>query len=313
MSTLTKAGQLLDLFTVAAPVWGVAKWLCHWVFRGHRSLTSDRTHGDRAFAGTASRPVRIGVARIRARRGAPLVLGLIPAAHPVMEDFVRRLGETVCLGVFLRGCVLFIDKVVGDDPLSVLGPRVGARYEAHGFASQAAARRPAVRGDGTAVACAAPARTDHAPAGRHRRSGTEVGDIRRTGLSFDHGETVQDVGCVAAGYEVPMGGRRLAQHQRPPAPLHPARIPVVVAVRGPPHRSPSACGRWSAPRGGVHRRWRVSRPGDRWRRRRTAVRFGVGATAVGMFGYATYGWVWNANSPVRGTACLVESRTPRTP
>ncbi|MEU5381121.1 IclR family transcriptional regulator [Streptomyces sp. NPDC005968] len=207
MSTLTKAGQLLDLFTVAAPVWGVSEVAV--------SLGIPRSTAHSLLTGLTE----IGL--LQARRRGRYELGwrafelgevhrsssaLIPAAHPVMEDFVRRLGETVCLGVFLRGCVLFIDKVVGDDPLSVLGPRVGARYEAHGFASGRLllADRPSV-----ATERQLRARPLRGPITRQpvdidalvRR----LGDIRRTGLSFDHGETVQDVGCVATGVRGPHG------------------------------------------------------------------------------------------------------------
>ncbi|MET7497032.1 IclR family transcriptional regulator C-terminal domain-containing protein [Streptomyces sp900116325] len=61
----------------------------------------------------------------------------------------------------------------------------------------------------------------------------QLEDIRRTGVSFDHGETVQDVGCAATGIRGPHGEviaslsisapmRRFTQHEPQ----------LVVAVRG---------------------------------------------------------------------------------
>ncbi|MBW8700471.1 hypothetical protein MBT84_12765 [Streptomyces sp. MBT84] len=200
----------------------------------HRSLASDRTHGDRAFAGTASRPVRIGVARIRARRGAPLVLGPDSRGAPRHGGF-RPPTRGDRLSGRLPAWLCAVHRQ-GRGRRSLVGagaargsPLRSARLRVR----QAAARRPAVRGDGTSVACAASARTDHARAGRHRRSGTEVGGhpTHRTVLRPRRdgpGRRVRRGGRTRS----PWGGRRLAQHQRPLRRFTRRESQLVVAVRG---------------------------------------------------------------------------------
>jgi DNA-binding IclR family transcriptional regulator len=226
MSTLTKAGRLLDLFTANAPEWGVSEVAS--------SLGIPRSTAHSLLTGLTE----VGLLQVR-RRGRyelgwrAFELGelqrsssaLISAAHPVIETTARRLGETVCVGVLLRGSVLFVDKVVGDDPLSVLGPRVGARYEAHGFPSGRlllAARPP---DEVERQLRAQPLRT---PSTRRLvdvdQLMGQLRDIRNTGIAIDSGESIQDVGCLAAGVRGPRGEvvaavsisaplRRFTQHQ----------------------------------------------------------------------------------------------------
>ncbi|MET7527383.1 IclR family transcriptional regulator [Streptomyces sp900116325] len=235
MSTLAKIGRLLDLFTAAAPEWGASEVAA--------SLGIPRSTAHSLLTGLTE----MGLLQVR-RRGRyelgwrAFELGevqrsssaLVPAARPVMEAYVRRLGETMCLGVFLRDCVLFIDKVVGDDPLSVIGPRLGARYEAHAFASGRLllADRPPAATEQQLRARPLRVRTTRAPVDVDDLM-RQLEDIRRTRVSFDHGETVQDVGCAATGIRGPHGEviaslsisapmRRFAQHEPQ----------LVVAVRG---------------------------------------------------------------------------------
>ncbi|MFJ2398563.1 IclR family transcriptional regulator [Streptomyces sp. NPDC087843] len=227
MSTIGKAGRLLDLFTAATPEWGVSEVAASLGIprsTAHFLLTSLTETGllqvrRRGRYELGWRVFELG----EVQRSAST---LAPAARPVMETVVRRFSETVCLGVFLRESVLFIHKVVGDTPLSVMGPRVGARKEAHGFAS------------GRALLAALPQQTvEEQLRGRELRTPTsdslvdpdellrELETIRRTGVAFDHGEAVPDVGCVATGIRGPQGDvvaslslsaplRRFSTHER---------------------------------------------------------------------------------------------------
>ncbi|MFD7945952.1 IclR family transcriptional regulator [Streptomyces sp. NPDC059744] len=207
MSTIAKAGRLLDLFSAARPEWGVSevavslgipRSTAHFLLASltEAGLLQVRRRGRYELGWRV-----VELAEVQ-RSSSPLA----PAARPVMENFVRRFGETVCLGVFLRESVLFINKVVGDAPLSVMGPRVGGRYEAHGFAS------------GRALLATRPQQTlEEQLRGRELRNpaGNSVIDpdellreletIRRDGVAFDYGEAVPDVGCVATGIRGPKG------------------------------------------------------------------------------------------------------------
>ncbi|MFJ4465899.1 IclR family transcriptional regulator [Streptomyces sp. NPDC089424] len=188
MSTLAKAGRLLDLFTADVPEWGVSEVAA--------SLGIPRSTAHSLLTGLTE----MGLLQLR-RRGRyelgwrAFELGelhrsssaLVSAAHPVLESTARRLGETVCLSVLLRDRVLFVAKAVGDGPLSVLGPRIGTRYEAHAFPS------------GRLLLAAR----------AHDEADRRLEGILPSGVSFDRGEFLQDVGVAATGVRGP-GGRVVA-------------------------------------------------------------------------------------------------------
>ncbi len=201
MTTIAKVARILDLYTPATPVWGVTDVA--------RALEIPRSTAHSLLsaltsAGLLQQPGRglyeLGWRAFELGQVHRVTSGLlIEIARPVILELARRHAESVCLAVYDREALIFIDKVVGDDPLSVVGPRIGVRHEPHTYAS------------GRLLMAAGPdAAVDTYTAGRQMRTRStgaivtpdglwrQIHQIRDEGVSLDFGEAILDVGCVAA-------------------------------------------------------------------------------------------------------------------
>lgn len=209
MTTITKVARVLDLYTPSTPTWGVSevaaalgmpRSTAHSLLSGLTKIgllqqprRGRYTLGWRAFELGQMQRVTSG--------------GLIETAHPIMLEAGRRHAESVALAVYERQSLIFIDKVVGEDPLSVVGPRIGLRYDTpHSFASGRLlmSQRPKKEIDEYIVGGEM----------RIRSSGrilspdslrVQLQRINAAGLSIDYGEAIADVGCVAAPIVGPPG------------------------------------------------------------------------------------------------------------
>ncbi|MEU2623085.1 IclR family transcriptional regulator [Streptomyces sp. NPDC007157] len=201
MSTIAKAGRVLDLYTPGSPVWGVSevatalqmpRSTAHSLLAGlteagllHQSRRGRYELGWRAFELGQIHRVTSG--------------GLIETAHPVMQELSRRHSESVCMAVYDRQALIFIDKVVGDDSLSVVGPRIGMRYEPHSFASGRLlmAHLPTAEIQDYIDTSSQRTRSSNAVV-RPQVFRDQLVRIRNDQLSYDDGGAILDVGCVAA-------------------------------------------------------------------------------------------------------------------
>ncbi|MGW7426134.1 IclR family transcriptional regulator [Streptomyces sp. NPDC054813] len=201
MSTIAKAGRVLDLYTPGSPVWGVSevatalqmpRSTAHSLLAGlteagllHQSRRGRYELGWRAFELGQIHRVTSG--------------GLIETAHPVMQELSRRHSESVCMAVYDRQALIFIDKVVGDDSLSVVGPRIGMRYEPHSFASGRLlmAHLPTADIEDYIDTSSQRTRSSNAVV-RPQVFRDQLVRIRNDQLSYDDGGAILDVGCVAA-------------------------------------------------------------------------------------------------------------------
>ncbi|MGW7244473.1 IclR family transcriptional regulator [Streptomyces sp. NPDC054804] len=201
MSTIAKAGRVLDLYTPGSPVWGVSevatalqipRSTAHSLLAGlteagllHQSRRGRYELGWRAFELGQIHRVTSG--------------GLIETAHPVMQELSRRHSESVCMAVYDRQALIFIDKVVGDDSLSVVGPRIGMRYEPHSFASGRLlmAHLPTAEIEDYIGTSSQRTRSSNAVV-RPQVFRDQLVRIRNDQLSYDDGGAILDVGCVAA-------------------------------------------------------------------------------------------------------------------
>jgi DNA-binding IclR family transcriptional regulator len=201
VSAIAKAGRVLDLYTPGSPVWGVSevatalqmpRSTAHSLLAGlteagllHQSRRGRYELGWRAFELGQIHRMTSG--------------GLIETARPVMQEISRRHSESVCLAVYDRQALIFIDKVVGDDPLSVVGPRIGMRYEPHTFASGRLlmAHLPAAEIEDYICTSSQRTRSSNAVV-RPQVFHDQLVRIRNDQLSYDDGGAILDVGCVAA-------------------------------------------------------------------------------------------------------------------
>ena len=207
LQTVHKLGPVLDLFTVDQHTWGVSE--------AAEALGIPRSSAHSLLTSL----VDIGLLQARGRGRYSigwrvLELGevlrsrtdLRTVAAPVLEDLVREQGETVHLAVIERMTVLYIDKVMGTHNIVVQGARVGARLDTH---CTAVGKLLLAHEDRDWV-------VDHFRGRPLRRfTPTTITDlselrdaleeIRRTGVSYDMGEQIPDIHCLAVPVRDEMG------------------------------------------------------------------------------------------------------------
>lgn len=201
LQTISKIGPILDLFTPARPEWGVAE--------AAAAMKSPRSSTHALLASLAETGLLTSEGRGRYRIGWRIVelnetlrttIDIRSHARPVMQRLVDQLGETVHLAVMERDTTLYLDKVIGNHVVTVLGARVGAHLEPHCSAAGKvllASQDPDALDRRLSQVIALrklTARTITDPTVLT----TELEQIRRTGCAFDSGEAVPDVHCAAA-------------------------------------------------------------------------------------------------------------------
>ncbi|WP_431876999.1 IclR family transcriptional regulator [Amycolatopsis sacchari] len=198
LQTIRKIGPVLDLFTTECADWGVAEVAA--------ALGIPRSSAHALLASL----VETGLLRSRGRgryrvgwrvvelgetlRGATDVRGF---ARPVMTELVRRFGETTQLAVWDRGRVLYVDRVAGTHPGSVLGVRGGARLAPHTCAAGRALLAFRERAEVERYVAALPGGASLA---------AELRKIALAGCAFGAGEAVTEVHTVAAPVRDEFGG-----------------------------------------------------------------------------------------------------------
>ncbi|MFR9806514.1 IclR family transcriptional regulator [Pseudonocardia sp. RS010] len=200
LQTVQKLGPVLDLFTIDHPEWGVSE-------------VADTIGVPRSSAhALLSSLVEIGLLQCRTRgryrigwrivelgetlRGA---VDVRSAAAPVLQELVDRYGETSHLAVMERYKVLYVDKIVGNHMINVVGARIGAQLDAHCSAVGKvllAHRDPEeIR---RFVTDKPLRRLTPSTITNPRALEQELEAVRRAGCAFDLAEAVQEVHCVAA-------------------------------------------------------------------------------------------------------------------
>ncbi|MEU4377217.1 IclR family transcriptional regulator [Pseudonocardia alni] len=207
LQTVQKIGPVLDLFTLERPEWGVSEVA--------EQIGVPRSSAHALLASL----VEIGLLQCRTRgryrigwrvvemnetlRGS---VDVRSTAAPVLQDLVDRYGETTHLAVMERWKVLYIDKVPGNHVINVVGARVGAQLDPHCSAvgkMLLAYREPEevrrVLGEKPLRRLTPSTITNPVALAQ------ELASIRSAGCSFDAGEAVSEVHCVAAPVRDDMG------------------------------------------------------------------------------------------------------------
>lgn len=200
LQTICKIGPVLDLFTDKCADWGVAEVAS--------ALEMPRSSAHALLSSLADTGLLRSGGRGRYRIGWRVVelgetlrgsVDVRSFARPVMQELALCLGETVNLVVWDRGRALYVEKVAGHHPVSVLGVRVGAKTAAHACAAgkvllthrdPAEIRRYLAHRQLRALT----RNTLSDPAALNQ----ELHKVRASGCAIDAGETVAEVHCVAA-------------------------------------------------------------------------------------------------------------------
>ncbi|WP_280399027.1 IclR family transcriptional regulator [Nocardia carnea] len=206
LQTVQKIGPILDLFTTARPEWRPAEVAA--------AIGAPRSSVHALLSALADTGLLQCRARGRYRLGWRIVelnrtlgasVDIRSCAMPVMQDLAHRYGETTHLAVLERSRVLYVDKVIGRNMVTVSGARVGTALEPHCSAV------------GKVLLAHCTAELQRTVAGRPLRRLTastitdpaalitELRSVRRAGFAFDSGEAVPDVHCAAAPIRDEMG------------------------------------------------------------------------------------------------------------
>lgn len=207
LQTVLKLGPVLDLFTIEQHTWGVtevAEALDMPRSSAHSLLTSLVEIGLLQSRGRGR--YSIGWRVLELSEVLKSRSDLRTLAAPVLDDLVRQQGETAHLAVIERMSVLYIDKVMGTHNIVVQGARVGARLETYctavgklllAYLDQDVVEdyfrdRPLRRFTPTTIT-------------ELPDLMTALDEIGRTGVSYDIGEQVPDIRCVAVPVRDEMG------------------------------------------------------------------------------------------------------------
>lgn len=200
LSTIEKAGRVLDLFGTHASEWGVSEVAARLQVprsSAHALLSSLADIG--ILQWREGGRYRIGWRVIELAEVRRRMLDVRAAAEPVLRGLVGTYGETCHLAVRDRHAVLYIDKVLGTHNITVQGAAVGTRLESHCTAVGKTLLAFADQGTLTAYLVTAPfPRHTSTTITTAEQFTHALEEIRRRGVGFDLGEAVDDVYCVAA-------------------------------------------------------------------------------------------------------------------
>jgi len=200
LQTVRKIGPVLDLFTIECGDWGVAEVAS--------ALDIPRSSAHALLASL----VETGLLRCRGRGRYRLgwrvvelgetlrgTVDVRSEARPVMRELVGKFGETTNLAVLERGKVVYIDRVIGNQQVNVIGPRVGVQFDPHCTAAGKVllAYHAAAESDRHLMTCSLHPLTTKTTT-ESTKLANEFQEIRISGCAFDAGEALTEVHCVAA-------------------------------------------------------------------------------------------------------------------
>ena len=229
LQTVQKIGPILDLFTVERPEWGVSEVAeVIGVPRSSAHALLSSLVGTGLLQNRARGRYRIGWRVVELSDTLRCGTDVRTAAAPILQELVRVHGETCHLAVLERHKVLYVDKVVGTQVVTVTGARVGAAVDAHcnGVGKVLLAHRSPA--EVSQHVLDKPLKR-HTPATITTADGlaSELSSIRKQGYAIDRGETVTEVWCAAAPVRDEMGSVVAAISMTVPAHRFAAAQPVL--------------------------------------------------------------------------------------
>jgi DNA-binding IclR family transcriptional regulator len=200
LQTVQKIGPVLDLFTCEQPEWGVSAVA--------EAIGVPRSSAHALLASLVDTGLlqcrnrgryRIGWRVVEMGQTLRASVDVQAASADVMQQLVESFGETCHLAVMDRYKTLYVDKIVGNHALNVMGARVGSHVDMHctaiGKVLLAACEPEEVRRFVTSKPLR---RLTPATITNPVALGHELDMVRSSGHAFDNGEAVTEVHCVAA-------------------------------------------------------------------------------------------------------------------
>lgn len=201
LGTIRRLGQLLDLFDMDHPEWGVtevARALRISKSTAHALLRSLAVIG--LLEQMPNGRYRLGWRTLALGNVLLTSSGITRVAKPVMEHLARTSGETVNLAVLDRGHVIFVERVPGTGGRFASAVPIGTPLPFHCSAVGKvllAYRTPLEVRELIRTVADFDAFTRNTITDKQRFQ-AELGQVRRQGYGFNLMEAFNDVCCVAA-------------------------------------------------------------------------------------------------------------------
>lgn len=197
LGTIRKAAAVLNLFDAAHHEWGVsdaAATLGVAKSSAHALMSSLCNAG--LLRRTPRGRYRLGWQLLSLSNVLLSTTEFRTEAHVAMEGLVARFGETVNLGVWESGEIVYLDKLQGTRAVQIAQTAIGARLPAATTAMGKVllAFRPSHEAHDFLLR---PSPNPLTPA-KVDRVLSDLSVIRTAGYGYDLGETVEDVCCVAS-------------------------------------------------------------------------------------------------------------------
>lgn len=198
--TVYKAGQVLSLFSVERPEWGVSEV--------SKALTFPKSSASAMMSALAEQGLLRRTSERRYRLGWQVMAmshillettGFRDEARRAMEYLVSVFGETVHLAALERGQVIYVDKMQGTKAVQVAVTAVGNKFSAHasGVGKAILAHQPWDEVVGILGREGMLARTPNTITDLDEfRDELEL--VRKQGCAYDLEEGVMELSCVAA-------------------------------------------------------------------------------------------------------------------
>ena len=200
LQTVENAGEVLELFTVSEPEWGVtaaAERLGFSKSRTHALLSTLSEIG--LLRRTAQSRYRLGWRVLALSRTLAETTEFRTEARKIMEELVEQTAELVNLATLEQGRVVYLERLSGTRAVRIDISHVGAELPAHcsGLGKVMLAYRPWREVEEIAARHGLPRLTEHTITDLERLH-EEIKVVRRRGYAWDREEIVPEVACVAA-------------------------------------------------------------------------------------------------------------------
>jgi DNA-binding IclR family transcriptional regulator len=200
LSTLQKSGDVLDLFTVCHPEWGVTE-VAHAQelpkSSAHALLSTLTEMG--LLQRTGDNRYRLGWRVLVLARVIAETSDLRDEGRRRMRQLVNRYGETMHMGALDRGEVVYIDKLEGTNAVRIGVTGMGARLPAHctALGKILLAARPVAEVE--RIIAEHPLKR-YTPKTIHEEATLfdELERVRTQGYAYDDEEALKDICCISA-------------------------------------------------------------------------------------------------------------------
>lgn len=200
LQTVQKAAEVLGLFSVERPEWGISELAKALAFPKSSTSALVSTLAEQGLLRrTNAGRYKLGWQIMALSQVLLSTTNFRTEAHPVMESLIARFGETVHLATYEGGQVIYVDKLQGTRAIQVSVTGIGYRLPAHcsGVGKVMLADRPWEDVQHILESRGMPALTPHTITTPEAFK-QELAQVAAQGYAYDKEEAVEELCCVAA-------------------------------------------------------------------------------------------------------------------